>query len=183
MLQFQTLGGGFLWQSEYPWCIIEVKKHFPTVFKKNYRKTGIFTQNQFSTKSIFLYTNVYVSVIYIQLNLKKIYLSVPFEVFLLKKSKIISHNFFYKLILKLKNHKSFCFSISFPSSSYRENSKHRYRKNFKIHGLNFFLLAFEVQILTKIPQKHEYLQIILVENVIRDFSYVWLTIIIKILKF
>ncbi|KAF0697785.1 Uncharacterized protein FWK35_00036475, partial [Aphis craccivora] len=33
-------GGGFRCKSEYPWCIIEVKS---------------FTQNQFSTKSIFLY--------------------------------------------------------------------------------------------------------------------------------
>ncbi|KAF0761769.1 hypothetical protein FWK35_00010590, partial [Aphis craccivora] len=55
--------------------------------KKNYGKTGIFTQNQFSSKSIFLYgcnskinhckylkfsPNVYVSVIYIQLNFQKI---------------------------------------------------------------------------------------------------------------
>ncbi|KAF0761556.1 Uncharacterized protein FWK35_00009806 [Aphis craccivora] len=56
--------GGFRCKSEYPWCIIEVKsKHFPTVFKKikknkkkkNDGKKGIFTQNQFSTKSIFLY--------------------------------------------------------------------------------------------------------------------------------
>ena len=30
-----NFGGGFRWQSGYPWCIIEVKsKHFPTVFKK-----------------------------------------------------------------------------------------------------------------------------------------------------
>ncbi|KAF0769759.1 Uncharacterized protein FWK35_00003557, partial [Aphis craccivora] len=56
-----NFGGGFRCKSEYPWCIIEVKsKHFPTVFKKiekkkKKRKTGIFTQNQFSTKSIFLY--------------------------------------------------------------------------------------------------------------------------------
>ncbi|KAE9533797.1 hypothetical protein AGLY_008876 [Aphis glycines] len=58
-----NFGGGFRWKSEYPWCIIEVKsKHFPTVFKKieknkkkNDGKTGIFTQNQFSTESIFLY--------------------------------------------------------------------------------------------------------------------------------
>ncbi|KAF0755816.1 Uncharacterized protein FWK35_00026114, partial [Aphis craccivora] len=56
-----NFGGGFRCKSEYPWCIIEVKsKHFPTVFKKkieknkkkNNGKTGIFTQNQFSTKSI-----------------------------------------------------------------------------------------------------------------------------------
>ncbi|KAF0763863.1 Uncharacterized protein FWK35_00005024 [Aphis craccivora] len=45
-------------KSEYPWCIIRFKsKHFPTVFKKieknkktNDGKTGIFTQNQFSTE-------------------------------------------------------------------------------------------------------------------------------------
>ncbi|KAF0768003.1 Uncharacterized protein FWK35_00006087 [Aphis craccivora] len=58
-----NFGGDFRCKSEYPWCIIEVKsKHFPTVFKKiennkkkNDGKTGIFTQNQFSTKSIILY--------------------------------------------------------------------------------------------------------------------------------
>ncbi|KAF0758019.1 Uncharacterized protein FWK35_00017864 [Aphis craccivora] len=44
---------------EYPWCIIEFKsKHFPIVIKKIKKnksdgKTGIFTQKQFSTKSIF----------------------------------------------------------------------------------------------------------------------------------
>ncbi|KAF0687265.1 Uncharacterized protein FWK35_00034332 [Aphis craccivora] len=56
-------GGSFRWKSEYPWCIIEVKsKHFPTVFKKiekNQKKsdeiTGIFPQNQFSTKLIFFF--------------------------------------------------------------------------------------------------------------------------------
>ncbi|KAF0765115.1 Uncharacterized protein FWK35_00029502 [Aphis craccivora] len=56
-----NIGGGLRCKSEYPWCIIEVKnKHFPTVFekigknkKKKYGKTGIFTHNQFSTKSIF----------------------------------------------------------------------------------------------------------------------------------
>ncbi|KAE9525473.1 hypothetical protein AGLY_014273 [Aphis glycines] len=58
-----NIRGDFRWKSEYPWCIIQVKsKHFPTVFKnleknkkKSDGKTGIFTQNQFSTKSIFLY--------------------------------------------------------------------------------------------------------------------------------
>ncbi|KAF0772607.1 Uncharacterized protein FWK35_00006414 [Aphis craccivora] len=37
-----NLGGGFQWQSEYLWCMIEVKsKNFPTVFKntgKNLKK-------------------------------------------------------------------------------------------------------------------------------------------------
>ena len=86
-----NFGGGFRWQSGYPCCIIDVKsKHFSTVFKKieknkkkSDRNTGIFTQNQFSTKSIFLYgcnsktnhckylkfsQNVYVSVLYTLFN-------------------------------------------------------------------------------------------------------------------
>ncbi|KAE9532144.1 hypothetical protein AGLY_010346 [Aphis glycines] len=58
-----NFGGGFRWKSEYPWCIIQVKSnYFSTVFKKNREKqkkndgkTGIFTQNQFSAESIFLY--------------------------------------------------------------------------------------------------------------------------------
>ncbi|KAF0760583.1 Uncharacterized protein FWK35_00030436, partial [Aphis craccivora] len=55
-----NFGGGFRCKSEYPWCIIEEKsKNFPTAFKKmrkkNDGKTGFFSQNQFSTKSIFLY--------------------------------------------------------------------------------------------------------------------------------
>ncbi|KAF0710362.1 Uncharacterized protein FWK35_00026615, partial [Aphis craccivora] len=50
-----NFGGGFRCKSEYPWCIIEFsKKSRITKKKKNYGKTGIFTQNQFSTKSIFL---------------------------------------------------------------------------------------------------------------------------------
>ncbi|KAF0770620.1 Uncharacterized protein FWK35_00013823 [Aphis craccivora] len=49
-------GGGFRCKSEYPWCIIEVKifsKKLRKTKKKNDGKTGIFTQNQFSTKSNF----------------------------------------------------------------------------------------------------------------------------------
>ncbi|KAE9533274.1 hypothetical protein AGLY_009315 [Aphis glycines] len=53
-----NFGGGFRWKSEYP----EVKsKHIPTVFKKIDKnkksdgKTGIFTQNQFSSKLNFLF--------------------------------------------------------------------------------------------------------------------------------
>ncbi|KAE9544123.1 hypothetical protein AGLY_001812 [Aphis glycines] len=34
-----TMMGGFRWQSEYPWCIIEFKsKHFSTIFKKKNRE-------------------------------------------------------------------------------------------------------------------------------------------------
>ncbi|KAF0703001.1 Uncharacterized protein FWK35_00035833, partial [Aphis craccivora] len=50
-------GGGFRCKSEYPWCIIEVKifKKIEKNKKKNDGKTGIFTQNTFSTKSNFFY--------------------------------------------------------------------------------------------------------------------------------
>ncbi|KAF0746539.1 Uncharacterized protein FWK35_00029032 [Aphis craccivora] len=49
-------GGGFRCKSEYPWCIIQFsKKSKKQKKKKNDGKTGIFTQNQFSTKSIFFY--------------------------------------------------------------------------------------------------------------------------------
>ncbi|KAF0760900.1 Uncharacterized protein FWK35_00011277 [Aphis craccivora] len=72
--------GGFRCKSEYAWFIIEFQKNREKQ-KKNDGKTRIFTQNQFSTKSIFLYgcnsktnhckylkfsPNVYVSVTYIQ---------------------------------------------------------------------------------------------------------------------
>ncbi|KAE9532729.1 hypothetical protein AGLY_009810 [Aphis glycines] len=189
------------------------KNHFPTVFKKIKKnkkksdgKTRIFTQNQFLTKSIFLYgynskTNhckylkfsphVYVTITEIfdfsqnffsnknisdgQKNLKIEY-KIPYELFLLylkkksEKSKIIVQIFTkYVEITKICN---------FPSSSFKENSKHHNRKNFKcivntlkfhhcsysdlniirIYKHNFFLLAFEVQILSKIRKNHEYLQ-------------------------
>ncbi|KAF0748639.1 Uncharacterized protein FWK35_00033853, partial [Aphis craccivora] len=90
-----NFGGGFRCKSEYPWCIIQVKSNIFQQFskksrktkKKNDGKTGSFTQNLFSTKSIFLYgcnskTNhckylkfspsVYVSVVCIQYNFQKI---------------------------------------------------------------------------------------------------------------
>ncbi|KAF0759846.1 Uncharacterized protein FWK35_00015596 [Aphis craccivora] len=51
-----NFGGGFRSKSEYPWCIIEFSKKSRKTKKKNDGKTGIFTQNQFSTKSIFLYS-------------------------------------------------------------------------------------------------------------------------------
>ncbi len=45
-----NFGGGYRWQNEYPWCIVEVKsKHFPTIFKK------IGKNENFYAKSIFFY--------------------------------------------------------------------------------------------------------------------------------
>ncbi|KAF0764143.1 Uncharacterized protein FWK35_00011098, partial [Aphis craccivora] len=56
---------GFRWKSEYPWCIIEfkskqfLKKNREKQKKKNDGKTGIFTQNQFSTKLIMVTTEIF----------------------------------------------------------------------------------------------------------------------------
>ncbi|KAE9539584.1 hypothetical protein AGLY_004836 [Aphis glycines] len=92
--------------------------------KKNDGKTVFFTQNQFSTESIFLYgcnsktnhckylkfsPNVYGSVIYIHVD---------------------------KIFLALSKYLKILYKVP--------------------HMHNFFLLAFEVQILTKIRQNHEY---------------------------
>ena len=98
-----NFGGGFRCKSEYPWCIIEVKsKHFPTVFKKieknkkkmtekreflrktNFRPNRFFymivIQKTNHCKYLKFSPNVYVSVIYIQLNFQTI--STFFELFI-----------------------------------------------------------------------------------------------------
>ncbi|KAF0728055.1 Uncharacterized protein FWK35_00020330 [Aphis craccivora] len=51
--------GGFRYQSEYPWCIIEVKsKHFPTVLKKNRKNKKKVTEKQeFLHKTTKTYNN------------------------------------------------------------------------------------------------------------------------------
>ncbi|KAF0760665.1 Uncharacterized protein FWK35_00014996 [Aphis craccivora] len=49
--RISNFGGGFRFVIESSWCIGE-RREKP---KKNDRKMGIFTQNQFSTKTIFLY--------------------------------------------------------------------------------------------------------------------------------
>ncbi|KAE9543901.1 hypothetical protein AGLY_001879 [Aphis glycines] len=82
-----NFGSGLRWKSEYPRCIIKFSKNREKQ-KKNDGKMRIFTQNQFSTESIFLYScnsktnhckylkfspNVYVSIIYIHVD--KIFLT------------------------------------------------------------------------------------------------------------
>ncbi|KAE9529497.1 hypothetical protein AGLY_011593 [Aphis glycines] len=143
-----NFGGGFRWQSEYPWCIIE-----------------------FSTESIFLYgcnsktnhsqylkfsPNVYVSVIYEHVGKKnlddqknlKIKYKVPYELFLF----VYSSNF-YEICRK----REILQVILNVDKNFLAQSK--YLKI--LYKAQFFLLAFEVQILTKIRQNYEYLQIIL----------------------
>ncbi|KAE9533242.1 hypothetical protein AGLY_009283, partial [Aphis glycines] len=183
-----NFGGGFRWKSEYPWCIIEVKsKHFPTVFKKiennkkkNDGKTAIFTQNQFSTESIFLYG----------CNTKTNHC----------KYMKFSPNIYFKFLRNLSKTRKFAMRLNFkflrnrvtitiyPQTIlnicyYSKSISRRYLKILPIlnffdvdkiflaqlkyfkflykvpHMHNFFLFAFEVQILTKIRQNYEYLQI------------------------
>ncbi|KAE9543778.1 hypothetical protein AGLY_002008, partial [Aphis glycines] len=178
-------GSGFRCKSEYPWCIIEVKsKYFPTVFKKNEKnkkkknngKTGIFTQNQFSTESIFLYgcnsktnhckylkfsSNVYISVIYIHVD--KIFLA-PSKYLKIVYKVPHMHNFLYLKFSLNVNVSVQIFTKSVENVKICNVDKIflALSKYLKVpHKHNFFSLAFEVQILTKIRQNHEYLQIIL----------------------
>ncbi|KAE9541128.1 hypothetical protein AGLY_004373, partial [Aphis glycines] len=60
--------------------------------------------------------------------------------------------------------------------------KYRYNVFGSVKILEYLIQTFEVQILTKIGQNHEYLQIILYESIILDFPQVWLTTIIKELE-
>ncbi|KAF0759111.1 Uncharacterized protein FWK35_00014763 [Aphis craccivora] len=108
-----NFGGSFRWKSEYPWCIIEVKKKQK---KKNDEKTAIFTQNQLNCKYLKCSPNT----------------TEIFEIHMIQ--------IFMKSIENAKN----C------------NISRRYLKILP------FLITFEFQILTKIRQIPEYLQIIFV---------------------
>ncbi|KAE9539854.1 hypothetical protein AGLY_005106 [Aphis glycines] len=176
-----NFGGGFRWKSEYPWCIIEVKsKHFQTVFKKieknkkkNDGKTGIFTQNQFSSKSNFLfcYNSKTNRCKYLKFSLNTI------EIFNFsndkKKSEIVSHSFFYEclkfeFIRNMSKLRKFAILKIWYKILHKFFFKYLVDKIFLaqskylkiLYKAHFFLLAFEVQILTKIRQNYEYLQII-----------------------
>ncbi|KAF0744896.1 Uncharacterized protein FWK35_00020723 [Aphis craccivora] len=136
-----NFGGGLRCKSEYPWCIIQFKNKREKQ-KKSYGKTGIFTQNQFSTKSIFLYgcnsktnhskylkfsPNVYVSVIYIHVD-----------------KKIFSN--FHEICRKREN---------LQDKNYNTNISRRFLKILPYTRKcrnNASISNFEVQILTKICQ-------------------------------
>ncbi|KAF0769591.1 Uncharacterized protein FWK35_00013217 [Aphis craccivora] len=136
-------GGGFRRKSEYPWCIKEVKsKHFSTVFKKiEKNKKKVTEKREFlrKTSSIFLYgcnsktnrckhlkfsPNVYVSVIYKQLNFQNIltFLNSIFYEICRKRENL-------QIILKLKNHKI--------------RNDNDFSSLFLCESHNFFLLAFK----------------------------------------
>ncbi|KAF0760078.1 Uncharacterized protein FWK35_00035407 [Aphis craccivora] len=57
MLQFQTLGGGFRWKSEYPWCVIRYRGNkltFSNSFQKNRENQKKMMENgNFYTKPVF----------------------------------------------------------------------------------------------------------------------------------
>ncbi|KAE9534016.1 hypothetical protein AGLY_008752 [Aphis glycines] len=145
-------GGGFRCKSEYPWCIIEVKsKHFPIVFKKLEKKTKKkMTENrEFLRKTSFRPNRFFYMVLNFQQfltffdvgkkmlddqkNLKILY-KVPYELFLFVNKIFLALSKYLKILYKVPH---------------------------IIQGTIFFVLAFEVQILTKIRQNYEYLQIIL----------------------
>ncbi|KAE9526904.1 hypothetical protein AGLY_013552 [Aphis glycines] len=127
-----NLRGDFRWKSEYPWCIIEVKsKYFPTVFKKIEKNKKKMTEKREFLRKISFRPNRF---FYMVLNFQKFltFFDSNFYEICRKRENL-------QAILKLKNHKIFCnlkyntkLSISFPSSIYRENSKHHYKKNFNI---------------------------------------------------
>ncbi|KAE9523574.1 hypothetical protein AGLY_016126 [Aphis glycines] len=138
-----NFGGGFRWKSEYPWCIIEVKsKHFPTVFEKiekNKKKND--GKREFLRKTSFR-PNRFFYMVVIQ--------------------KLISYHCKYlKFSPNVNTTEIFNFYANFVDKIFLALSKYL-KILYKVpHMHNFFLLAFEVQILTKIRQKYEYLQIIL----------------------
>ncbi|KAE9536645.1 hypothetical protein AGLY_007047 [Aphis glycines] len=143
-------GGGFRCKSEYPWYYIDKKLTFSNSFqknrekqKKNDGKTAIFTQNQFSTKSIFFLwfsnfceicrkrENLQTTEIF---NFSEKHLKFKFRqkfVKIINICKLFCSSKFKKLFVFISNVKKFNtkFSISFASKSYRENFKRHYRKN------------------------------------------------------
>ncbi|KAE9545782.1 hypothetical protein AGLY_001325 [Aphis glycines] len=141
-------GGGFRCKSEYPWCIIKFSKKSRKTNKKNDGKTAIFTQNQFSTKSIFFM--VCRKKFLDDQKVLKIYYKVSYEL-----------SNFYEICQKRENLQRNDNDLSQTILNicyFSKSISHRY---LKILPAQFFLLAFEVQILTKIRQNYEYLQIIL----------------------
>ncbi|KAE9533272.1 hypothetical protein AGLY_009313 [Aphis glycines] len=164
--------GGFRWKSEYPWCIIEVKnKHFPTVFKKiENNKIKMTEKRQFLRKTSFRPNRFFYMVVIQKL------ITVKFLRNLSKTRKFAMRlNFkFLRNRVTITIYPQTILNICY----YSKSISRRYLKILPIkffwpnqntckflykvpHMHNFFLFAFEVQILTKIRQNYEYLQIIL----------------------
>ncbi|KAF0762451.1 Uncharacterized protein FWK35_00008292 [Aphis craccivora] len=65
-VSISNFGGDFRWQSEYPWCIIEVKrKHFPTVLKQIKKtKKKVTEKREFLRKTSFRSNRLFYMTIY-----------------------------------------------------------------------------------------------------------------------
>ncbi|KAE9545428.1 hypothetical protein AGLY_000971 [Aphis glycines] len=169
-----NFGGGSRWQSEYPWCIIEFLKNREKQKKKNDGKTGIFTKTSFLINRFFYMVVIQKLIITTEIfDFNEIFSNVY---------NICRNRKNLPVILKLKNHKFFVlitkdykyntkFSIIFPSSVYRENSKHYYRKIFNVDK-NFLPQKNTLKFNTKflISCSYSYLKIIRIIGTIFFFS-------------
>ncbi|KAE9536967.1 hypothetical protein AGLY_006774 [Aphis glycines] len=145
---------GFRWKSEYPWCIIETTEIFDFYaifffevsfnFLRNPSTTRKFANNFEVEKSLSISSNSY----------KEISKHHYRKNFKCNDNDLSSNDF--KSLLLFKNYKSVD-KIFLALSKYL---KILYKVPHIIHRHIFFLLSFEVKILTKIRKNHEYLQII-----------------------
>ncbi|KAE9543392.1 hypothetical protein AGLY_002192, partial [Aphis glycines] len=193
-----NFGGGFRGKSDYPWCNIEVKnKHFPSIFKKIEKNKKQMTENgNFYAKPVFdridffiwLIKNTTLScpLVFLQVAIEKTRSIIigkilsAFEFYIFTKSRndndLSSNDFKYFIsrrylkILPTTEIFNFYEKIFLAESKYLK-MLHKWLKNYKNTYAQFFFLAFEVQILTKIRQNHEYLQIILLTNHFHSESF------------
>ncbi|KAE9526135.1 hypothetical protein AGLY_013766, partial [Aphis glycines] len=185
-----NFGGGFRWKSEYPWCIIEVKsKLFPTVFKKIEKNPKKIREKQdFLRKTSFRQNRIFYFAITQKLidfefirNMSKLQkfasnfvvgksFSINFSSNICKKNYRIQTKTFYECLKFkfLQNRIVIFFTVDKIFLALSKYLKILYKVPhmlfLKIHIYNFFLLSFEVQILTKIRQNYEYLQIIFLKS-------------------
>ncbi|KAE9532803.1 hypothetical protein AGLY_009884 [Aphis glycines] len=163
-----NIGSGFRWKSEYSWCIKEVKsKHFPTVFKKiEKNKKKMTEKREFLRKTSFRLNRFFYMVV-----IKKLITTTAF--FNFSEKNFLNSNFYviYRkrenlqvfLQVAVEKTRSIIMGKILSAVDLIVLALSKYLKIvYKVpHMHNFFLLAFEVQILTKIRKNHEYLQIIL----------------------
>ncbi|KAE9521931.1 hypothetical protein AGLY_017665 [Aphis glycines] len=133
-----NFGGGFRWKSEYPWCIIGVKsKHYPIVFKKKNREKP--KKNDGKTG---------------------IFTQNQFSIFLYGCNSKTNHCKHLKFSPNVYTTEIFDLCANFFLKC-RSNFYEICRKCENLQFLICYSDTFEVQILTKIRQNYEYLQIIL----------------------
>ncbi|KAE9524283.1 hypothetical protein AGLY_015322 [Aphis glycines] len=153
-------GGGFRCKSEYPWCIIEFSKKSRKTKKKMTEKRQFLRKTSFRPNRFFLWSPL------------------KFSIFLRNFFKSVNKKFLddqkFKFLRNLSKTRKFAILKIWYKVLHKFFFKYLVDKIFLalsnyLH--NFFLLAFKVQILTKISQNHEYLQIILLTNHLRSESF------------